>query len=111
MYRINPEKLIDQLASHLAVIDIKTGHKGTIPNIVDRAARSVLSLLMVVFKNSEERVITEEMRDLKEEVFRLRIEVNSLYRKARVERDIPQDIRDLQKELNHIHRHLRLEQK
>jgi len=111
MTRINPEKLIDQLASHLAVIDIKTGRKGTIPNIVDRAARSVLSLLMVVFKSSEERVITEEMRELKEEVFRLRIEVNSLYRKSRLERDIPQDIRDLKSEVNRLNRKFSLERK
>ena len=78
MYRINPQKLIDTLASKLAEIDIKADEKGTISNISDRAARNVLSLLMVVFNESQERVVTEDIRELKEEVFRLRVELNTL---------------------------------
>jgi len=86
MNRINPGKLIDEFASQLSVIDIKAAEKGNIANISDRAARSVLSLLMVIFKKSEERVVNEEIRDLREEVFRLSVEVARLYRHLRLER-------------------------
>lgn len=78
-HKINPEKLIDELASALALVDIDASKQRNISDISDRAARSVLSLLMIVFKNAQEPdVVNEEIRDLKEQVFRLQVEITKL---------------------------------
>ena len=82
------EKLIDELASALAIIDQDISPEGTTSNIIDRTARSIFMLLMSVIKNckeeSKERFIKEDVRDLKERMSRLEVEVARLYREKRL---------------------------
>jgi len=85
MNRINPEKLKDELASAIALIDLDMSNDGTVSNIIDRATRSSYSLLMTIIDGATEQVICDEVKELKEEVLRLRVEVSSLKKKVRVE--------------------------
>ncbi len=79
MNRINPEKLRDELASAIALIDLDESKEGTTSNIIDRAARSILSLLMSVMKGATDHtIIDEDVRELKEDILRLKAEVARL---------------------------------
>lgn len=79
MNRINPEKLRDELASAIALIDLDMSKEGTTSNTIDRSARSILSLLMSVMKGATDHtIIDENVRELKEDVLRLKAEVARL---------------------------------
>ena len=84
---INAEKLIEELVSAVALIDLDLSKEGTISNIIDRSARSTLMLLMSVIENSREEVfighLVEEIRGLKESVLRLQVEIVALKRPIR----------------------------
>lgn len=85
MDRLNPEKFLDELGAAIAIIDLDESKDGTISNIIDRSARSTLSLLMSVMKGATDHtIIDEDVRELKEEVFRLRVEVGVLKKKMRI---------------------------
>jgi len=88
MSYVNAEKLIDELASAIAIIDQDPSHEGTTSNIIDRTARSIFMLLMSVVENckedSRDRFIREDVRELKEKVLRLEVEVARLYREKRL---------------------------
>jgi hypothetical protein len=74
MNRLNPEKLRDELASTIALIDLDMSKEGTTSNIIDRAARSTLSLLMSIFQLSTDEGSDDEIKDLKEQIIKLQIE-------------------------------------
>ena len=88
MSYINAEKFIDELVTAVALIDVDLSKEGTISNIIDRSARSTLMLLMSVMENckeeSRERFISEDVRELKEKLLRLEVEVARLYREKRL---------------------------
>jgi len=90
MSYVNAEKFIDELANALAIIDQDPSTEGTTSNIIDRSARSIFMLLMSVLENckedSKERFIREDVRDLKERMSRLEVEVARLYREKRLGR-------------------------
>lgn len=86
MNRINPEKLRDELAAAIAIIDLDMSKDGTISNIVDRSARSTLSLLMSVMEGATQTiVIDEEVRELREQVLRMGVEIARLKRRLKPE--------------------------
>ncbi len=68
MSRLNPEKFIDQLASEIAVIDLKMPKDGTTSYIINRAVRGALSLLMTIVKNSTDKGSIDEAKELKEQI-------------------------------------------
>ena len=76
---IDPEKFRDELASAIALIDLDMSKEGTTSNIIDRAARSTLSLLMPIIGNSTQDVFTnhfiDEVKGLNEQVLRLKVEL------------------------------------
>jgi len=84
---ISPEKLRDELGSAIALIDLDMSQEGTTSNIIDRSARSTLSLLMSIINNSREDVfvnhLVDEIKDLKEALLRLKVETASLKRQIR----------------------------
>lgn len=84
MQRINPEKLRDGLGAAIAIIDIDISTENIQTRTIDKAARSVLSLLMIILDKSTERIVDEEIKDLKERLLRLEGEVARLYRKLRI---------------------------
>ncbi len=88
MSYINAEKLIDELVTAVALIDLDLSKEGTISNIIDRSARSSLMLLMSVIENtkedSTELFIKEDVIKLKEDVLRLQVEVARLNRIQRL---------------------------
>jgi len=90
MSYVNAEKLIDELASALAIIDLDPSQEGTTSNIIDRTARSIFMLLMSVVESckeeSRERFIKEDVRELKERLLRLEVEVARLHREKRLGR-------------------------
>lgn len=86
MNRINPEKLRDELAAAIAIIDLDMSKDGTISNIVDRSARSTLSLLMSVMEGATDHTIMDEdIRELKEQMLRLQVENGKLKRRLKPE--------------------------
>jgi len=84
MNRINPDKLLKEIENTISLIDNDMSKEGTTSNIIDRAARSIFSLLKLVVELSTERVVTEDARVLKEKVLRLEVEVARLYREKRL---------------------------
>ncbi len=84
MNRINPEKLRDELAAAIAIIDLDMSKDGTISNIIDRSARSTLSLLMSVMEGATDHtIIDEDVRELKEQMLRLQVENGKLKRRLK----------------------------
>ncbi len=84
MNRINPEKLRDELAAAIAIIDLDMSKDGTISNIIDRSARSTLSLLMSVMEGATQTiVIDEDIRGLKEQILRMQVEIGKLKRRLK----------------------------
>jgi len=84
MKRIDPEKLRDELAAAIAIIDLDESKDGTISNIIDRSARSTLSLLMSVMEGATDHTIMDEdIRELKEQVLRMGTEIGKLKRRLK----------------------------
>ena len=84
MSYVNAEKFIDELASALAIIDQDPSQEGTTSDIIDRTARSIFMLLMSVVENCKEPIISEDVKELKEKILRLEVEVARLYREKRL---------------------------
>lgn len=84
MNRLNPDKFQKEIDNSIFLIDEDMSKEGTTSNIIDRAARSILSLLKLNVENATERVITDEMKELKEKVLRLEVEVARLNRIQRL---------------------------
>jgi len=84
MNRINPEEFLKEIDKSLELIEQDISEPGTISNIIDRNNRSMLTLLKSIVRNSQERVINDDVFQLKEKVLRLEIEVARLYREKRL---------------------------
>ena len=84
MNRLNPDKFQKEIDNSIFLIDEDMSKEGTTSNIIDRAARSILSLLKLNVENATERVVTDEMKELKEKVLRLEVEVARLNRIQRL---------------------------
>ena len=84
MNRINPDEFLKEIDKSLDLINQDISEPGTISNIIDRGNRSMLLLLKTIIKNSKERVITDELKDLKENFLRLQVDVARLYREERL---------------------------
>jgi len=74
MSRLNPEKLIDELTSTIALIDLDMSKKGTPTNILEIAARSTLSILMSIVDLATDDD-SDEIKDLKNQITKLQIEI------------------------------------
>lgn len=77
MSRLDPEKFRDQLASTIALIDLDMSKEGTTANILERAARSTLSLLMSIVDLATDDD-SDEIKDLKDQITKLQIEITKL---------------------------------
>lgn len=84
MERINPEKLIDELGSTIALIDLDMSKEGTTSNIIDRSARSTLSLLMSIVKLATDDGSNEEITELKDQILKLQIEITQLKKRIKL---------------------------
>jgi len=84
MNRINPDEFLKEIDKSLDLIEQDLSKSGTISNIIDRSNRSMLLILRSIVEVSQERVITEDARELKENVLRLQVEVARLYREKRL---------------------------
>jgi len=84
MNRINPDEFLKQIDKSLELIEQDFSKSGTISNIIDRSNRSMLLILRSIMEISTERVIKDEINDLKEKVLRLQVEVARLYREKRL---------------------------
>ena len=84
MNRLNPDKFLKEIESSIFLIDEDMSKEGTTSNIIDRAARSILSLLKLNVENATEPVVTDEIKKLKEQTLRLEVEVARLNRLQRL---------------------------
>ena len=84
MNRLNPDKFQKEIENSIFLIDEDMSKEGTTSNIIDRAARSILSLLKLNVENATEPVITDEIKKLKEQILRLEVEVARLNRLQRL---------------------------
>ena len=84
MNRLNPDKFQKEIESSIFLIDEDMSKEGTTSNIIDRAARSILSLLKLNVENATEPVVTDEIKKLKEQTLRLEVEVARLNRIQRL---------------------------
>ena len=84
MNRLNPDKFQKEIDNSIFLIDEDMSKEGTTSNIIDRAARSILSLLKLNVENATEPVVTDEIKKLKEQTLRLEVEVARLNRIQRL---------------------------
>ena len=84
MNRLNPDKFQKEIENSIFLIDEDMSKEGTTSNIIDRAARSILSLLKINVESATERVVTDEIKELKEKVLRMEVEVARLNRLQRM---------------------------
>ena len=84
MNRLNPDKFQQEIDKSIFIIDEDMSKEGTTSNIIDRAARSILSLLKLNVESATESVVTDEIKDLKEKILRLEVEVARLNRLQRL---------------------------
>ena len=84
MNRLNPDKFQKEIENSIFLIDEDMSKEGTPSNIIDRACRSVLSLLKLNVESSTESVVTDEMKVLKDKIVLLEVEVTRLNRLQRL---------------------------
>ena len=84
MNRLNPDEFLKEIDNSIFLIDEDMSKEGTTSNIIDRAARSILSLLKINVENATESVVTDEIKKLKEQTLRLEVEVARLNRIQRL---------------------------
>lgn len=81
MNRLNPEKFIKEIETTIALIDDDPSREGSTSNIIDRAARSMFTLLRIIVDNSTEDVTTDEIKELKNKILRMEVEITRLKKK------------------------------
>jgi len=82
MNRINPDTFIKEINKSLELIEQDLSAPGTVSNIIDRNSRSMLLLLRSIVRVSMERVINDEIKELKEKVLRSQVEIARLKERA-----------------------------
>lgn len=85
MNRLNPDKFLREIDTALELIEEDFSKSGTISNIIDRTNRSMLLLLRSIVENSKERVINDEIKELKEQVLRSQVEITRLKKRVELE--------------------------
>lgn len=81
MNRLNPEKFTKEIETAIALIDDDPSREGSTSNIIDRAARSMFTLLRIIVDNSTEDVTTDEIKELKNKILRMEVEITRLKKK------------------------------
>ena len=82
MNRLDPDKFLKEIDKSLELIEQDFSNSGTISNIIDRSNRSMLLLLRSIVEVSKDRVINDEIKELKEKVLRSQVEITRLKERA-----------------------------
>ena len=82
MNRLDPDRFLKEIDKSLELIEQDFSNSGTISNVIDRTNRSMLLLLRSIVEMSKERVINDEIKELKEKVLRSQVEIARLKERA-----------------------------
>ncbi len=82
MNRLDPDKFLKEIDKSLELIEEDFSNSGTISNIIDRSNRSMLLLLRSIVEVSKERVINDDIKELKEKVLRSEVEIARLKKRV-----------------------------